>query len=120
MPDVVERVRRLVEGTTQSEAAIAAHVGIGIATVHGWKVRRGWTRPADASRSTRAVDVHRAGFSRRAREALRRVEALATREAQRLQHQEPPDAATLARAVTLAAMARLARQPRRRVRVPAP
>ena len=79
VPDVVERVRVLVEGTTWSEKAIAARTGVGATTVHGWIHRRGWRRPPGASRSTRRVGLARAGFTRRLRHALARVEALAAR-----------------------------------------
>lgn len=61
VPDVVEKVRVLIGGTTWPEAAIAARIGIGVATVHGWKVRRGWRRPLDTSVSTRKVGLARAG-----------------------------------------------------------
>src|SRR3954468_7651808 len=80
VPDVVERVRVLVEGTGLPLTEIAARTGVGATTVHGWIRRRGWRRPPAASRSTRAVGLGRAGFTRRLGHALARVEALAARE----------------------------------------
>jgi hypothetical protein len=108
VPDVVEQVRVLVEGTTLPQAAIAARTGLGIATIHAWIHRRGWTRPPDASRSTRAVGVERAGFTRRLREALRRAEVLARGEAERLAREVIPDAAAIGRLQALADAARAA------------
>jgi hypothetical protein len=84
VPDVVERVRVLVEGTGLPLTEIAARTGVGATTVHGWIHRRGWRRPAAASRSTRAVGLGRAGFTRRLGHALARVEALAARELETL------------------------------------
>jgi hypothetical protein len=108
VPDVVEQVRVLVEGTTLPQAAIAARTGLGVATIHAWIHRRGWTRPADASLSTRRVGVERAGFTRRLREGLRRAEALAAREAERLAGAAEPDAAAMRQAHALADAARAA------------
>jgi transposase len=108
VPDVVEQVRVLVEGTTLPQAAIAARTGLGVATIHAWIHRRRWTRPADASLSTRAVGVERAGFTRRLREALRRVEALAGREAERLASEIEPDGGAIGQANALADAARAA------------
>ncbi|WP_375461368.1 hypothetical protein [uncultured Enterovirga sp.] len=113
VPDVVERVRELIEGTTWPEAAIAERVGIAVATVHGWKVRRGWRQPPDASVSTRKVGIERAGFTRRWREALRDLEALAFAEAARLADEEPVDQAALSRAVAIIVAAQRAARPPR-------
>jgi hypothetical protein len=125
VPDVVERVRVLVEGTGLSEKAIAARTGVGATTVHGWIHRRGWRRPSVASRSTRAVGLERAGFTRRLGHALARLEALAARELEALAREplapEPlargtdPNEAERARALVEAV--RLARRrPRRPAR----
>jgi hypothetical protein len=120
VPDVVERVRVLVEGTGLSEKAIAARTGVGATTVHGWIHRRGWRRPSVASRSTRAVGLERAGFTRRLGHALARVEALAARELEALAREAlargtDPNEADRARALVEAV--RLAcRRPRRAAR----
>lgn len=108
--DVVERVRALIVGTTWSEAEIARRVGIGVATVHGWKVRRNWQRPPGVSVSTRKVSSDRAGFTRRWREAMRHVERLAGC----LASAEGTDAATIEKAKSLADAARIACHPARR------
>lgn len=108
VPDAVERVRALVEGTTLPQAGIAARTGVGVATVHAWIHRRRWTRPFDASISTRRVGIERAGLTRRLRDALRRVEALARREGERLAGEAKPDGAALDRAEALRAAAEAA------------
>ena len=113
VPDVVARVRVLIERTTWPETAIAAQVGIGIGTVHRWKVTRGWRRPDGVPLATRKVGVARAGFTRRCREALLRVERLATVEAERLEGAAPPNEGA-ERARALAAAARDALRPARR------
>lgn len=84
VPDVVERVRVLVEGTTLSQSAIAARTGLGVTTIQRWTKRRGWTRPAGTSRWTSTIAVERAGLTSRFRDAFERVEALARRESERL------------------------------------
>ncbi|TDR94677.1 terminase gpP N-terminus-related DNA-binding protein [Enterovirga rhinocerotis] len=109
MADVVEQVRVLIVGTTWPEAAIAARVGVGVATVHAWKTRHGWRRPADASLSTRKVGLERAGFTRRCRAALRRLEAMAERESVRIA--ETDDSERLSRARTLLGRVRAALRP---------
>jgi len=70
VPDVVDRVRVLVEGTGLPLTEIAARTGVAATTVHGWIHRRGWRRPVAASRSPRAVALERAGFTRVAEGAL--------------------------------------------------
>ena len=112
VPDVVERVRVLVEGTGVPLTVIAARTGVGATTVHDWIRRRGWTRPAAASRSTRAVGFERAGFTRRLGHALARVEALAVREIEDLARRNDPNEADRARALHDAV--RLARRRPRR------
>lgn len=104
--DTIEQVRVLVTGRTWPEAVIAAQVGVGVATVHGWKVRRGWQRPPGVSVSTRKVAPSRAGFTRRCREALRRIERLAAREVLRLR--EGTDRDRLDRAIAVMLRARAA------------
>ena len=101
VPDVVEQVRALIEGTDWPEAYVAKRVGIGVATVNGWKRRHCWRRPVGASVSTRTVPLARSGFTRHAREGLRRVEQLAMGEAARLADARPVDPAALTRAVVL-------------------
>lgn len=56
----VERIRALVEGTTQTYLAIAAEVGVSAATVSRYAVTGGWVRPCGAAASMRrAHDVRR-------------------------------------------------------------
>lgn len=100
--DVVERVRVLIVGTTWSEAEIARRVGIGVATVQGWKVRRRWQRPQGVSVSTRKVASARPDFTRRCYEAFGRIESLA----ERLASAEGANALTQERARALADAAR--------------
>lgn len=97
--DVVERARVLVVGTTWPEAAIAAHVGIGVATVNGWKRQRGWQRPEGVPLARRAVGLHRAGFTRRVRAAFERLATLASYELARCRRGD--DAEALRRAEEL-------------------
>jgi hypothetical protein len=101
VPDVVERVRVLIVGTTWPEEEIAERVGVGVATVHGWKIARGWQRPDGASISTRKVSLARAGLTRRCREALRTIEARAASEILRLGEEPTPDRERLNRAVAI-------------------
>ncbi len=112
VPDVVEQVRVLVEGTILPQAAIAARTGLSVGTIHAWIHRRGWRRPPDASLSTRRVGVDRAGFTRRLREGLRRVEALAGREAERRARAADSDAAAMRQMNDLAEAARAAARER--------
>ena len=62
VPDAVQRVRVLVEGTALSRKAIAARTGIGVATVGRWIVRHRWVRPLEACRDKRQVPAERAGL----------------------------------------------------------
>jgi hypothetical protein len=103
--DAIEQVRVLITGTTWPQAVIAAQVGVGTATVHGWKVRRGWQRPPGVPVSMRKVALSRAGFTRRCREALRRIERLAAREVLRLREGTDPDRLDRAVAAMLRARA---------------
>jgi hypothetical protein len=110
----VGQVRVLVEGTGLPLTEIAARTRVGATTVHAWIHRRGWTRPPAASRSTRAVGLERAGFTRRLGHALARVEALATRELEALARREDPNTAEIERARALLEAAQLARKRPRR------
>jgi hypothetical protein len=104
VPDVVERVRVLVEGTGLSEAAIAARTGLGVTTIHRWRAERGWARPLAASPWTRTVAVDRAGLGEDLPAGFARVEALARRALGRLAGEEHE--AARAEAGRLAAAAR--------------
>lgn len=106
VPDVVERVRVLVEGTALSHAAIAAKTGLGVTTIHNWTKRRGWTRPLEAARWPGIVAVERAGFGGRLRAGFERVAALA--ECAALPRPDAVDEAAQAAARRLAAAARYA------------
>lgn len=109
VPDVVERVRVLMVGTTWPHAVIAARVGVGVGTVQAWKVRGRWQRPQGASISTRKVVSSRAGFPRRWREAVEQLEHLALAEAERIALADPADTTTLERAQAVAQAAGAAR-----------
>ena len=99
--DVVEKVRVLLTGTTWPEDEIAERVGIGVATVHGWKIARGWQRPDGASTSTRKVGVVRSGLTHRCRGALRTIESRAAAEVLRLCAEPAPDRRLLNQAVAI-------------------
>lgn len=109
--DVVEQVRVLIVGTTWPEAEIARRVGIGVGTVHGWKMRRKWQRPPGVSLSTRKVATSRAGLTRRCREGLRQLEDMASGEVLRLSGQGDPK--KLSRAVALVVQTRNVLRPSR-------
>jgi transposase len=79
VPDVVERVRVLVEGSAYSQAEIAARTGIAQSTVDRWMRRHGWQRPAEAPLSTRLVATVRSGLGPRIAAAASRLAALAAR-----------------------------------------
>ncbi len=106
VPDVVERVRVLVEGTALSQAAIAAKTGIGVTTVFNWTKRRGWARPAEAERWKPLVAAERAGFGPPLRAGFGRVGAMAERELARLAAERRRIAAEIAATARLAARAR--------------
>jgi transposase len=52
VPDVVERVRVLVEGSVYGQAEIAARTEIGQSMVDRWIRRHGWQRPRRPRRRT--------------------------------------------------------------------
>lgn len=97
VPDVIERVRVLVEGTALSQAAIAARTGIGATTVNTWIKRRRWTRPQDAARWPRAAALDRADLGRRFRLDFEIVQRLAEEAAGRLEQEMDPKAVRRAR-----------------------
>jgi transcriptional regulator with XRE-family HTH domain len=79
VPDVVERVRVLVEGTIYSQAEIAARTGIGQSTVDRWMRRHGWQRPEMAPLSTKLVATARSGLGPRIAAAASRLASVAAR-----------------------------------------
>lgn len=108
IPDVVERIRVLVEGTGLSQAAVAARIGVSQSTVWRLTRRHGWTRPAEVEPWTPILAATRAGLGRPLRIGYGRVEALAERERRRLLAAEGPDAAAVGRAARLVEAARQA------------
>lgn len=106
VPDVVERVRVLVEGTALSQAAIAAKTGLGVTTVSNWTRRGNWTRPLEAARWKCLVRLDRAGLGPRLRSGFGRVEALTRRELGRVAGAANPDTGATERVRRLAEAAR--------------
>lgn len=106
MPDAVEEVRRHVEGTGLSLAAVAAKVGMAQATVWRLAQKHGWRRPADIEQWKPLVAIERAGFGAPLAAAFGRVAALAGRERARLEGERSRIAAAIAAAVRAEAAAK--------------
>ena len=112
VPDVVEDVRRLVEGSALTHLSIAKRTGVSTCTIFRWTRNRGWVRPAQAETWNRALPLERAGLGPPFRAAMARVARLAEREAERLAEPESGGARAEAReARRLAARARRAAYP---------
>jgi transposase len=99
VPDVVERVRVLVEGSAYSQAEIAARTGIGQSTVDRWMRRHGWQRPAEAPLSTRLIATARSGLGPGLAAAAARLASVAARLAEQGIAEADPDSRVRAGAV---------------------
>src|SRR4051794_21670724 len=102
VPDVVDRVRVLVEGSVFSLAEIAKRTNVGQTTVDRWMRRRGWQRPEQAPLSTRLVATARSGLGPGIAAAASRLPAGAAR----LADATAADAETRQRAGNVALQAR--------------
>jgi transposase len=104
VPDVVDRVRVLVEGSVFSLAEIAKRTNVGQTTVDRWMRRRGWQRPEQAPLSTRLVATARSGLGPGIAAAASRLAAVAARLAEADVAAADPE--TRERAGTIALQAR--------------
>jgi hypothetical protein len=112
----VAAVRRLVEGTTLTYAAIAKRTGVGVASICRWTRDGGWKRPPFAPRATDTVPTARASAHLKRRMLAARLAALAERYVRELEETPGVDLEKLAEALELMKMAKLAAMGRRRRR----
>jgi hypothetical protein len=117
---VVARVRRLIEETTLTYAEIERRTGVGRASICRWTRDGGWQRPVFAPRATDTIPRARASARLRRRTLAARLDALAERYVRALEADPGVDLETLAAALELAKMARLAALGRRRRRSSTP
>jgi hypothetical protein len=110
----VARVRRLIEETTLTYAEIERRTGVGRASICRWTRDGGWQRPVFAPRATDTVPRARASARLRRRTLAARLDALAERYVRALEADPGVDLETLAAALELAKMAKLAARPKKR------
>src|SRR4051794_14636736 len=110
----VATVRRLVETTLMTYAAIAARTGVAPASICRWTRDGAWVRPLFAPRATDTVPRWRASAKLKRRTLGARLSALAERAIKELEASPRVDLAKLREALELLRMTKLAERPRRR------
>jgi hypothetical protein len=109
----VAEVRRLIETTLFSHAAIAKRTGVAETNIRRWTNDCGWVRPLFAPRSTDTVPTWRAGRARKRRLLAVRLAAVAERYVREIEATPGIELAKLREALELLKMAKLAERPHR-------